>query len=149
MKFKFSLEKVLRHRNLQVDLARRDYLEAQNNSNSAVNARDEMIAVRENNKTYRSELVAKNGNWQDQVQQINTYLIGQDLRIAKQNESLKLLEKEVESYREILRKALTEAKMMERLKDKKKEEFVKTYNENERKELDEISTLRHARIEKE
>ena len=39
--------------------------------------------------------------------------------------------------------------MMERLKDKKKEEFVKTYNENERKELDEISTLRHARIEKE
>ncbi len=149
MKFKFSLEKVLRHRNLQVDLARRDYLEAQNNLNSAVNARDEMIAVRENNKTYRSELVAKNGNWQDQVQQINTYLIGQDLRIAKQNESLKLLEKEVESYREILRKALTEAKMMERLKDKKKEEFVKTYNENERKELDEISTLRHARIEKE
>ena len=149
MKFKFSLEKVLRHRNLQVDLARRDYLEAQNNLNSAVNARDEMIAVRENNKTYRSELVAKNGNWQDQVQQINTYLIGQDLRIAKQNESLKLLEKEVEPYREILRKALTEAKMMERLKDKKKEEFVKTYNENERKELDEISTLRHARIEKE
>lgn len=149
MKFKFSLEKVLRHRNLQVDLARRDYLEAQNNLNSAVNARDEMIAVRENNKTYRSELVAKNGNWQEQVQQINTYLIGQDLRIAKQNESLKLLEKEVESYREILRKALTEAKMMERLKDKKKEEFVKTYNENERKELDEISTLRHARIEKE
>jgi flagellar FliJ protein len=149
MKFKFSLEKVLRHRNLQVDLARRDFLEAQNNLNSAVNARDEMIAVRENNKTYRSELVAKNGNWQDQVQQINTYLIGQDLRIAKQNESLKLLEKEVESYREILRKALTEAKMMERLKDKKKEEFVKTYNENERKELDEISTLRHARIEKE
>lgn len=149
MKFKFSLEKVLRHRNLQVDLARRDFLEAQNNLNAAINVRDEMITARENNKTYRSELVAKNGNWQDQVQQINTYLIGQDLRIAKQNESLKLLEKEVESYREILRKALTEAKMMERLKDKKKEEFVKTYNENERKELDEISTLRHARIEKE
>lgn len=149
MKFKFSLEKVLRHRNLQVDLARRDFLEAQNNLNAAINVRDEMIAARENNKAYRSELVAKNGNWQDQVQQINTYLIGQDLRIAKQNESLKILEKEVESYREILRKALTEAKMMERLKDKKKEEFVKTYNENERKELDEISTLRHARIEKE
>ncbi len=149
MKFKFSLEKVLRHRNIQVDLARRDFLEAQNNLNAAINVRDEMIDVREKNKTYRADLVAKNGNWQDQVQQINTYLIGQDLRIARQNESLKLLEKEVESYREILRKALTEAKMMERLKDKKKDEFVKAYNENERKELDEISTLRHARIEKE
>lgn len=149
MKFKFSLEKVLRHRNLQVDLARRDFLQAQNNLNAAIQVRDEMITARENNKIYRAELVAKNGNWQDQVQQINTYLVGQDLRIAKQNESLKLLEKEVESYREILRKALTEAKMMEKLKERKKEEFVKTYNENERKELDEISTLRHARIEKE
>jgi flagellar FliJ protein len=149
MKFKFSLEKVLRHRNLQVDLARRDFLEAQNNLNAAVQVRDDMISTKEQNKKYRSELIAQNGSWQDQVQQINTYLIGQDLRIAKHNESLKFLEKEVESYREILRKALTEAKMMERLKDKKKEEFVKTCNENERKELDEISTLRHARIEKE
>lgn len=149
MKFKFSLEKVLRHRNLQVDLARRDFIQAQMNLDTATQVRDEMISVKEQNKKYRSELIAQNGSWQDQVQQINTYLIGQDLRIAKQNESLKLLEKEVESYREILRKALTEAKMMEKLKERKKEEFVKTYNENERKELDEISTLRHARIEKE
>lgn len=149
MKFKFSLEKILRHRNLQVDIARRDFMEAQNNLNKALQIRDDMIAVKEKNKLHRSELVTANGNWQDQVQQINLYLTGQDLRIAQQNESLKLLEKEVESYREILRKALTEAKMMERLKDKKKSEFVKTFNENERKELDEISTLRYARIEKE
>ncbi len=149
MKFKFSLEKVLRHRNLQVDLAQRDYMMAQNNLSAAVEVRDEMIAIKEKNKNHRSALVSANGSWQGEVEQINSFLSGQDLRIARQNESLKMLEKEVESYREILRKALTEAKMMESLKQKKKEEFIKNFNETERKELDEISTLRHARIEKE
>ncbi len=149
MKFKFTLEKVLRHRNLQVDLARRDFVQAQNNLTDAENIRDNMILEKQKNMVYRSELVQSNTSWQDQVQQINVYLSGQDLRIVRQSESLKKLEKEVESYREILLKALTEAKMMERLKEKKKDEFIKTFNDNERKELEEIATLRFARIEKE
>jgi len=148
MKFKFSLEKVLNHRNLQVDLARRDFLQAQTNLVDAEKIRNDMIFEKEKNILHRAQLIQSKTSWQDHVQQINIYLQGQDLRIARQNESLKKLEKEVESYREILLKALTEAKMIEKLKDKKKEEFIKTYNENERKELDEISTLRFARIEK-
>lgn len=148
MKFKFSLEKVLSHRNLQVDLARRNFVQAQDNLTVAIDVRDNMILEKQKNIAHRSALVQSNGNWQDQVLQINVYLAGQDLRIARQNESLNKLEKEVESYREILLKALTEAKMIEKLKEKKKTEFIKLFNENERKELDEIATLRYARIEK-
>ncbi len=148
MKFKFSLEKVLNHRHLQVDLARRDFVIAQNNLSAAESIRDDMIQQKLKNIVYRSELIQSKISWQDQVQQINSYLLGQDVRIAQQNESLKKLEKEVESYREILLKAQTEAKMIEKLKEKKKEEFIKAYNDAENKELDEISTLRFARIEK-
>ncbi len=148
MKFKFSLEKVLNHRNLQVDLAKRYFIQAQNNLSAAEQIRDNMILEKEKNIAHRSEIVRTQNHWQDQVQQINLYLSGQDLRIARQNESLKKLEKEVESYREILLKAQTEAKMMERLKEKKKEEFLKAFYDNESKELDEIATLRYARIEK-
>ncbi len=148
MKFKFSLEKVLNHRNLQVDLAKRDFIQAQNNLSAAEQIRDNLILEKEKNIAHRSEIVRTQNHWQDQVQQINLYLSGQDLRIARQNESLKKLEKEVESYREILLKAQTEAKMMERLKEKKKEEFLKAFYDNESKELDEIATLRYARIEK-
>lgn len=148
MKFKFSLEKVLKHRILQMDLARRDFITAQNVLDAAITTRDNMIAEKQKNILHRSEIVGAKTAWQEEAAQINLYLSGQDLRIARQNESLKKLEKEVESYREILLKALTEAKMMERLKEKKKEEFIKTYFENETKELDEISTLRYARIEK-
>lgn len=148
MKFKFSLEKVLNHRHLQVDLARRDFVIAQNNLSAAESIRDDMIQQKLKNIVYRSELIQSKISWQDQVQQINSYLLGQDVRIAQQNESLKKLEKEVESYREILLKAQTEAKMIEKLKEKKKVEFIKAYNDAENKELDEISTLRFARIEK-
>lgn len=148
MKFKFSLEKVLKHRILQMDLARRDFINAQNILDTAIATRDNMIAEKQKNILHRSQIVGTKAGWQEEAAQINLYLSGQDLRIARQNESLKKLEKEVESYREILLKALTEAKMMERLKEKKKEEFIKTYFENETKELDEISTLRYARIEK-
>ena len=149
MKFKFSLEKVLKHRNLLMDLARRDFINAQNIFDTAVQLRDDMIIEKQKNILYCSQIVGTKLGWQDEAQQINLYLIGQDLRIARQNESLKKIEKEVESYREILLKALTEAKMIEKLKEKKKEEFIKNYNDNESKELDEISTLRYARIEKE
>ena len=149
MKFKFTLEKVLKHRQIQIDLARKDFIEAEGRLQQAIFLRDEMIRIKEENLAQRSQLVRGQQFWQNQVEQINQFVKGQDLRIARQNESLNQLKKEVESYREILLKALTEAKMIEKLKEKKKEQFYKKAAEIENKELDEIATLRHARIEKE
>lgn len=149
MKFKFSLEKVLKYRHTQLDLARRDFLQAQDKLDQAISVRDQMIVDKETALKDRSQLIQKENNWQFKVEQMNVFLSGQDLRIVRQNESLKLIEKEVESYREILMKALSEAKMIERLKEKKKEEFIKNFNEKEQKELDEIATARYVRIEEE
>lgn len=149
MKFKFSLEKVLKYRHTQVDLARRDFLQAQDKLDQAISVRDQMIVDKDTTLQNRSQVIQKENNWQFKVEQMNAFLSGQDLRIARQNESLKAIEKEVESYREILMKALSEAKMIERLKEKKKEEFIKNFNEKEQKELDEIATTRYVRTEKE
>ncbi len=149
MKFKFSLEKVLKYRHTQVDLARRDFLQAQSKLDQAISVRDQMIIDKETTLQNRSQVIQKENNWQLEVEQMNAFLSGQDLRIARQNEGLKLIEKEVESYREILMKALSEAKMIERLKEKKKEEFIKNFNEKEQKELDEIATARYVRTEEE
>ncbi len=149
MKFKFSLEKVLKHRHVVVDLAKRDFMAAQSKYFEAEKAKEDMIQEKNLQISERSKIVSTQKNWQELVGQINFFLAGQDLRIARQNESLKKLEKEVEFYREILLKALTEARMIERLKEKKKAEFIELYNETEGKELDEIATLRFARNEKE
>lgn len=149
MKFKFSLEKVLKHRKIQVDLAQSSFLEAQANYNNALLDRDAMIEMKNQSSAQRTHLIQTGASWQFKVEQINVFLTGQDLRIARQNERLLELEKVVESRREILRVALTEAKIIESLREKKKEEFRKDYLDKEQKELDDIVSTRYARIEKE
>lgn len=148
MKFKFSLEKVLQHRVIKMDLARKDYLEAQAFLLDEQKQLQEMIEVKNRSLTQRASLASQTTGWQEQVSQINFFLAGQDLRIAQQNERLLKIEKVVESRREILKDALTEVKIMERLKEKKKADFLQEVRTKEAKELDEISSTRFVRTTK-
>lgn len=149
MKFKFPLQKVLDHRHIKMDLARKDYLEAQAFLADEQKKLQEMIDLKNSSLTQRSSLAGQTTRWQEQVNQINNFLTLQDLRIAQQNERLLKIEKVVESRREILKDALTEVKIMERLKEKKKADFLQEVREKEAKELDEISTTRFVRTTKE
>ena len=149
MKFKFTLEKVLDHRQIKMDLARKDFLEAQNFLTEEEQKLQQMIDLKNQSITERGRLVGQPGQWQPQVEQLNSFLTGQDLRIAQQNERLLKIEKVVESRREILKEALTEVKILERLKEKKRADFLQDAREKEQKELDEISTIRFVRTTKE
>ena len=143
MKFKFSLEKLLNQRHIQVNLDRRNFVEKQNEYNAEVEKLNEMIKLKNDVLANRSQQVAQSQNWQNDVEQMNLFLNGQDLRIARQNKRLKEVEKEVEFLRQILLKALTEARMVEKLKEKKKEAFIKEALAEEQKELDEIVSMRN------
>lgn len=148
MKFKFQMQKVLDHRQIKMDLARKDYLEAQAFLADEQKKLQEMIEVKNHSLTQRSSLAGQTTGWQEQVNQINHFLTLQDLRIAQQNERLLKIEKVVESRREILKDALTEVKIMERLKEKKKADFLQEVREKEAKELDEIASTRFVRTTK-
>lgn len=143
MKFKFSLEKLLNQRNIQVNLDRRNFVEKQNEYNAEVEKLEAMIALKNEVIANRNKQVAESSHWQNDVEQMNLFLSGQDLRIASQNKRLKEVEKEVEFLRQILLKALTEARMVEKLKEKKKEAFIKEALATEQKELDEIVSMRN------
>ncbi|MFN3454350.1 MAG: flagellar export protein FliJ [Pseudobdellovibrio sp.] len=149
MKFKFSLEKVLNHRRIQMDLARKDYLDALAFLQNEQEIHQQMIDLKNKALNERANLVKSSTQWQMQVEQLNLFIKGQDLRIAQQNERLLKIEKLVESRREILKDSLTEVKIMERLKEKKKADFLQEVKSNEQKELDEISTIRFVRMTKE
>ena len=149
MKFNFTLQKVLDHREIKMDLAKKDYLEAQSFLAAEQKILDDMIEVKRRSLAERSTLTAQTTGWQSSVNQINSFLTGQDLRIANQNERLLKIEKVVESRREILKDALTEVKIMERLKDKKKADYLQDVRQKEAKELDEISSTRFVRMTKE
>lgn len=145
MKFKFPLEKLLKQRHIQADIERRRFLEKKNEYDSEVQKYDQMIILKEEVKEKRHQQVQSSSDWQNDVEMMNAFLAGQDLRIEKQNKRLKELEKEVEVLRQILLKALTEARMVEKLKEKKKAAFLKEAMDKEQKELDEIGTIKSAR----
>lgn len=145
MKFKFTFEKLLRQREIQVDLAKKDLSESQMILAQEEQKLNEFRNLKEQSLSRRNELISQGGSWQSEVSQINAYLIGQDLRIAKQNERLNQALKEVEKFREILRNALVEVKIVETLKEKQKAEFIKEVQKMEQKELDEIVSLRFKR----
>ncbi len=147
MKFQFSLEKVLRHRHLQVDLAQRDFMEAQNFLRDEIAVLDNMKQLKQDSLQQRAQLVSANQTWSPTIEQINLYVNGQDLRIKNQNQRLLVIEKQVEEKREILRNASIEVKIIEKLKEKKFEEFKTEQQRKEQSELDELSVLRFSRNE--
>ena len=147
MKFKFTLEKVLKHRTIQSDLAQRDFLEAQNNLNEEIKKLEAMQQLKNDSLQQRSQTVQESQTWAASVEQINQFLIGHDFRIKIQNQRLLDAEKTVEEMREILRKAMIEVKIIEKLKEKKYEEFKKESARKEQNELDELSVLRFSRNE--
>ena len=147
MKFKFSLEKVLRHRHIQLDLAQRDFLEAQNFLYDEIATLENMKQLKQDSLQQRAELVNSSQTWSSTVEQINQFVSGQDLRIKNQNLRLLEFEKQVEALREILRKASIEVKIIEKLKEKKLEDHKKEQQRKEQNEMDELSVLRFSRNE--
>lgn len=147
MKFKFSLEKVLRQRELQESLAQRDLSEAMGLLNDEIAKLENMIQVKEDSIQQRNNLVQTTQTWSLSVQQINQFLNGQDVRIKLQNQRLSEFEKVVEAKREILRKAAIEVKIIEKLKEKKLAEFKREFERKEQSELDELTALRFSRNE--
>ncbi len=143
MKFKFSLEKLLNQRNIQVNLDRRKFLDKHSEFDQETEKLKQLQTLKANVLEERSQKIEHDHRWQGQVEQMNQFLIGHDLRIENQNKRLKELEKEVEVLRQILLKSLTEARMVERLKEKKKDEFLKEALATEQKEIDEIVSTRH------
>ncbi|MBC7466311.1 MAG: flagellar export protein FliJ [Bdellovibrio sp.] len=147
-KFSFSLDKVLKHRRMQAELAQKDFLEAQRNYDFEDDQLQQMIATKEAAKQQRVDVVQQTQSWSATVEQINQYLTGQDVRIQKQNESLLELKKVVEAKRQILQEALTAAKIIEKLRETKKAEFFQEVAKAEQKETDEMSVMRFAKTEK-
>ena len=146
-KFKFSLDKVLVQREIQVDIAQKEFLDAERELDQEIQKLNQMISMKESALLQRSEAVQGSTSWANSVEQINTFLTGQDFRIKKQSERLLVLKKVVESRREILQDALTAAKMIERLREKKKAQYYREVLNNEQKEIDELSVIRFSKTE--
>ncbi len=143
MKFKFKLDKVLRHRKILEDLAQKDFQEAQAALNAQVDLLEKMKNEKAEARRRSYEMQAQTGGQVlESLKQIHDFILLQDIRIEKQVKVIAEHEKLVEAKREILRQKAMDTKIIKRLEEKKREQFNNEQRINEQKELDEMSVLR-------
>lgn len=146
MKFNFRMQKVLEHRKVQEDIAKTDFQLSLAKLNTEIEHLQSLIDQKKKARVRSFELeissevpnTLKNGILvgSNQFQRL------QDVRIENQKILVEEIEKEVESKREILKTKAIEYKIIEKVKEKKKQQFVDDASKSEQKENDEISILR-------
>lgn len=143
MKFRFPLQKVLEHRKTIESIAQRDFQEAQAILGQNENDLAQMIQeLHEARMSLGKSLKSGPGGGPERLKQIYDYSVLQDLRIKKQRAKVEESRDLVEAKREILRERAVETKIMERLKERRKEEFLHHEKMLDQKETDEINVLR-------
>lgn len=142
MKFKFPLQSVVRHRQIKEDLAERDFMEAQAALNAEISKLEKMQQDRHDAYIRMGALQQLGGAQGPALAQISEFKKGQDIRIGRQQMKVQEAQNLVEEKREILRQAALEYKIIDKLRDKKFEEYKADRLRAEQKEMDEQSVLR-------
>ena len=145
MKFKFSLEKVLRHRKSLEDLAQKDFQEALAVLNQEKQKLEEMQRAVDSARNFSFTRQKGGGTAGSSLSQVHDFLTGQDVRMDRQKKKIEHQEKMVEELREILRNKALDYKIMEGLKEKKKLKFKEQAKKTEQKKADEMNVMRFQR----
>lgn len=142
MKFKFPLQTVVRHRQIKEDLAERDFMQAQALLNDEIKKLEKMQEDWHQAHVRMGQLTQAGGAQGPGLVQISEFKRGQDIRIERQRAKVQEYVNLVEAAREILRQAALEYKIIDKLRDRKFEEYKAERNADEQKEMDEQNVLR-------
>ncbi len=138
MKFKFGLEKLLGHKKVLEDVARRDFFEAQHKLDVEIakgnGYRDEL------KEAYVSKFIAhrKGGAVSSDLKAIDEFMDGKKIMIQRQDQVISGLQKIVEEKRIRLVEAAQQHKIYDKLKNKKKAEFLDIQKKKDYKNMDEL-----------
>lgn len=142
MKFNFRFESVLKHRKVLEDLAQREFQEVNSRLQNEIQKLHEMHEASSKAQSVAFQRQSAGGQAGPALSQVNEFLKGQDIRIERQRLKVQEIEKQVEEMREILRQKAIDYKIIESLKEKKKEDFKKEAAKKEQKVTDDIASMR-------
>lgn len=149
MKFKFNLEKVLRHRQTLEDLAQRDFQESLSHYNIKKAEIQVLHETLQSARQQASTLVSQTGGQvMESLKQIQDFIVLQDIRIEQENKKLAEIGKLVEAKREVLQQKARDKKILERLETRKREEFQAEEARREQKEADDNVSMRFEILKK-
>lgn len=142
MKFKFPLQKVLEHRKLRENLVKKDFEEATALLQAETDRLQSMLGQVTGAHSEAGSRARQGGQQGPALGQIHEFLKGQEILIHRQKQKIQHFEKLVEERREILRQAVLEYKIIEKMRENKFEEYRLERNLSDQKEMDEQSILR-------
>lgn len=146
MKFRFRLETLLKHRGALKDEAQRVWMEAQNEVNDCLEKIQDMYKqVDQSRQTIASSEKAGVVNQTAVFVSTNEFLKGQKVRIERKRQEARELMTVAEQRREEMVAAIQEYEVLKKLKERKKQEFLKTKKAREAKEMDDLVTMRFTR----
>lgn len=148
MKFKFQLEKVLNHKKILEDQAKKDFGEI----SKKLREQQQYLANLETDLTsaYQNKFKVQQagGSIASYLEFFHNYYISQKKMIENQKKIIDGLVKIVEEKRQFLVQAAREHKTFTMLKDKKIIEFKRALNKREQKRIDEMNIMRQELREK-
>ncbi len=145
MKFRFSLEAVLKQRKAVESLAQKDFSMALSLLNEQVSILGNLRAARSQAFSHIYDLQNSGGAQGQSLDQASQFISGQDVRIARQEQLIEKLKAKVEEMREILRHKAIDSKIIEVAKEKAFQEFKLEIRKKEQKTTDEMNSLRAMR----
>ncbi|MCB0350204.1 MAG: flagellar export protein FliJ [Bdellovibrionales bacterium] len=142
MKFKFRLDTILRHRKIEQDLAQKEFSIAQQAVRDQLAHIKKLYASIDDSRAQIEAIQAAGGACSSQINSIELFIEGQILIIARERQRARELMQIEEEKHEVLVLKMQDFKVLEKMKEKKKEEFRKIKNKKIQKNIDDMVTMR-------
>ena len=146
MKFTFRLERLKRLRKTEEEIAQRDYSEALGRYEDQARLLESMYSDLDKTRESRATSIKQGGAISSELVSMDFYLIGQEAKIAGQRQILRGLKEILEQKHEILVEKVKAHKSLEKLKEKKKREFVLEGKKKLQKQSDDSVTMSYRNL---
>lgn len=140
-KFQFRLAAVLKHRKVSESLAQAAYQSGLAYLHELEAELEEMLMAISRAQVERAERVDSGKARGPELLAIHDFLTGQDLRIHRQRKQIDECRAEVEKLQDILRQKAIDVKIVEKVREKKLQEFKDEVKKRETKILDDLNGM--------
>jgi flagellar FliJ protein len=141
-KFKFAFDKLLDHKRTLEDVARREYFDAQRLVDLAKEELEEMYKRIDESRVRAHDIETAGGRQAPTLSQIDEFINLQKIRIERHRLKIRELNAVAEQKQELLIEAAKERKTLEKLREKRMEEYDLQAKLAEMKEVDELVVTR-------
>lgn len=145
MAFVFPFEGLLKHRKRLEEVAKKEFFLAQSKVDEILNEINKMYERIDEVRAEISNTQQIGGKGSSKIVQLEDFIKGQNIKIKNARHAARELMQIAEEKREVLVEKVKEFKMIDKIKEKRKDEYKVARRKKEQKEIDDILIMRAKR----